>query len=1020
MEYKIENKKLIIPEGVAVIEKKAFEYNRDFVQVQFPKSLCKIEERAFYECQELKEICLPEGLTTLEEEAFQDCPKLRMVTLPDSLEVIPTRCFDGCTKLKDVTLGNQLKEIQDEAFRRCKALTSITLPISLITIGDSAFEECSSLKSFFMTNIVEYIGERSFADCTSLERVEIDQLTYSPLYEDALENTALVNKDRKEHRLTIIGDCVVDGRGCSGELVIPQGIREIGPGAFKNCTRLTKIVFPNTMEHISYRAFYGCVSLEHVELPDSLNSSLGDYMFEDCTSLKSVVFPKDKTLPIGKEIFKNTPWLREQQEKGLVVINDFLQDGKACKGTVHVNGVKEISGYAFHGNIDITEVIIEEGVETIGYGAFSYCSFLKRVILPKSLKNIYAHAFEYCASLEEIVIPEGVDALYFATFRGCCSLCHVELPSSLEHIYASVFDDCGNLTDVQIPEGTEVYDNALPKEDAAKEKPIILQVPQSYSIGYGAYQDREDIIVAIIPEGVKKIGQRAFSSCRFLRKVVLPDSVEEIEEHAFFVCRNLQEINIPKHLKFIGKEAFFGVKVRKLDLPEGLIYIGEEAFSTSHLEEVVIPSTVEAIGRNCFSSCEKLQSVSFLANPEEMPEEIFTRCKRLTYFYGEGTSFQKSMFEDTPILQQIKEENKDSMFEVFAGTLLRAKRKYDGSVVVPEGIRCIGEEAFKGHKEIKSIHLPSTLTRIGSRAFMGCTNLSEIHMPDTLQYIGEEAFCECGFLSFKWPASISRIEDGTFADCTALSHIDLPDTLVYIGGSAFAKCDIHNWVIPANVFRLSGSHILTDSCWKENCRDRSGETLTLLGERLLDEMNEYLYRDIWNEWNDCQQTVLWNGDLSKIERPSMFFKLMNDFCKGMELGYAYKEETVKRNRKLLKRLMRGIPFFVSFFNFLYILLLRIINCFLYVVCFPWVFLKSLAHMWSTSGSRQYMFLDRYLEDLSREHEKYNNYESNASKSAVRYMMREGLLKRRHVSRYKKIYCDDDALCKELDQYLKSR
>ena len=1020
MEYKIEKKKLIIPEGVTEIEKKAFNYNNDFVKVEFPKSLRKIEESAFEGCRELKEITLPEGLTTIEEEAFRDCSNLKTVILPNSLEEIPSKCFDGCSKLTNVTLGNQLKKIQDRAFQGCKALPSITLPISLITIGDSAFEECSSLKSFFMTNIVEYIGERSFADCTSLERVEIDELTYSPLYEDALENTALVNKDRKEHRLTIIGDCVVDGRGCSGELVIPQGIREIGPGAFKNCTRLTKIVFPDTIESISYRAFYGCISLDHVELPNSLDSVLGDYMFEDCTSLKSVVFPKNKTLPIGKEIFKNTPWLREQQEKGLVVINDFLQDGKACKGTVHVNGVKEISGYAFHGNIDITEVIIEEGVETIGYGAFSYCSFLKRVILPKSLKNIYAHAFEYCASLEEIVIPEGVDALYFATFRGCCSLCHVELPSSLEHIYASVFDDCGNLTDVQIPEGTEVYDNALPGEDAAKEKPIILQVPQSYSIGYGAYQDREDIIVAIIPEGVKKIGQRAFSSCRFLRKVVLPDSVEEIEDGAFFPCRNLHEINIPKNLKSIGREAFYDVKVRKMDLPEGLIDIGEEAFSTSYLEEVVIPSTVKWIGRNCFASCEKLEKVTFLANPQEMPEELFSRCGRLTYFSGQGALFQKSMFEGTPLIREIKEANKDSMFEIFAGTLLRAKRKYDESVVIPEGIYSIGEDAFKGHKEIKSVHLPSTLTRIGDRAFMGCTNLSEIHMPDTLQYIGSEAFSDCAFQTFKWPAFVSCIESGTFAGCTALSHIDLPDNLKYIGESAFSGCDIHNWVIPANVHHLSGSTIITDSCWKEDCRDRSGETLTLLGEYLIYEMNDNLYRSIWNEWDDCQQTVLWNGDLSQIKRPAMFHKMVNDFCKGMEMGYAYREETVDRNRKLLRRLMRRTPFFVTFFYYLYILLLRIVNGFLYVVCFPWVFLKSLAHMWSTSGSKQHLFLDRYLEDMSREHKKYNDYENNASKSAVRYMMREGLLKRRHVSRYKKMYSDDEALCKEMDQYLKSR
>ena len=61
-----------------------------------------------------------------------------------------------------------------------------------------------------------------------------------------------------------------------------------------------------------------------------------------------------------------------------------------------------------------------------------------------------------------------------------------------------------------------------------------------------------------VPDGITKIGRRAFSNNRYLQEVVLPDGIIEICEDAFASCVNLERINIPKSVQVIGPGAFKG------------------------------------------------------------------------------------------------------------------------------------------------------------------------------------------------------------------------------------------------------------------------------------------------------------------------------------------------------------------------------------------------------------------------------------------------------------------------------
>ena len=380
-------------------------------------------------------------------------------------------------------------------------------------------------------------------------------------------------------------------------------------------------------------------------------------------------------------------------------------------------GVTTIGAYAFYGCVNLADVTLPEGLTKIGQYAFKGCSALGRLEILSGMTTLGRSAFEE-SGITEIVLPEGMKTIGYDAFYNCANLRSVSLPSTLQDLGSSTFYNCSALTEITLPQSlTKIGSQCFYGCSGLTEIEIPSQVT---SIEWGTFQNCTALKSVTMYEGLTSVGASAFSGCEALTQVTLPESVTELGGSAFSGCKNLTTVNLPQGITKIQNSLFSGC---------------------SSLVAITIPGSVLTIESSAFSGCSSLTAVEIPTGVSTIGSWAFSKCTSLT------------------------------------------------EIVIPEGVTGIAYGTFYNCTSLGQVTLPSGLTEIGQEAFQDCASLQSVQMPDKLTSMGKYAFSGCSSLTeMVIPEGVSSIGYETFYKCTSLKRVDIPASVAAIGESAFSGC----------------------------------------------------------------------------------------------------------------------------------------------------------------------------------------------------------------------------------------
>lgn len=160
-----------------------------------PSNIKTLQAGTFMDSK-IKKVILNNGIEVLEEGVFQLCKDLESINLPDSLQKIGSWCFSGCKKLAQIQIPNSVKEIGEGAFRYCNALKEITFPSSIYKVPKEVLQRSYNIERIVIKEGIKEIGQDAFSGCTDLKIVEIPDSVeiMEPCFEPYVDNWGDIHK----------------------------------------------------------------------------------------------------------------------------------------------------------------------------------------------------------------------------------------------------------------------------------------------------------------------------------------------------------------------------------------------------------------------------------------------------------------------------------------------------------------------------------------------------------------------------------------------------------------------------------------------------------------------------------------------------------------------------------------------------------------------------------------------------------------------------------------------------------
>lgn len=441
---------------------------------------------------------------------------------------------------------------------------------------------------------------------------------------------------------------------------LPESLNEIGKFCFQECPLLEEILLPSHLELLEDGAFESCRGLNTVTIPASVRS-IGPECFADCTALTEIRFTGSAPT-IGEDAFLGTnvtafypandpSWTEEVRQNygGTIAWEQHVveaelvasgQCGEELTWTLTKDGVLTISGSGkmtdWQGNpsapwndytSSILNVVMEEGVTSIGARAFNGCWKLVCVAIPASVNQIGSSSFNWCNALQDILVagenpafksvdgvlfskngtellvyprgrtgsyavPDGTETICWNAFEDARGLSTALLPSSLRQIEAYAFTGCTGLTELTLPEGLLSIGGGAFRETGLRE----ITFPAS--LRTCCLNDTGDAMFLNSPMENIYVSPDNPYFCSVDGVVFSKDKTELV----MFPTGRSGSYTVPEHVTGLGEKSFDGAKLNELLLPPGLTEIGKMAFQFAReLQTIRIPAHVTQLGYNAFA-----------------------------------------------------------------------------------------------------------------------------------------------------------------------------------------------------------------------------------------------------------------------------------------------------------------------------------------------------------------------------------------------------------------------------------
>ena len=786
-------KSVTLPSNIKTIGKSAFSWCESLESIVIPDSVETIEADAFKFCTKLENIVIPEGVTTIGTSAFVGCEKLINIYIPDSVVNMSKSAFSTymtSNRLASISLpgGISLEDdsTSDWGIRTHHIFyrgTEEQFNETLETLEVGSTSSISQVKNLsYETVHFNCTGEETytFVESLAVHCLRSGGHIYNCSVCGTVHDTTIGGYG--DHILAEDGTCTMCGEGiedssehlsftrpsgadyysvsgcdteATGAIIIPEEhaglpVKSIGVSAFKDCTKITSVYIPDSVEYIRNYAFYNCTSLKAIILPSSIKQIGGTRSsFSNCDSLEGVY------------IYDLAAW---------------------C-------------------NIDFPSYTCNPLYT--GANLYLWGELVEDLVIPENVTSLKPCTFAKYTALKSVTFHEDIEEIGERAFFGCSNLTEINIPDVPLKIRKEAFKNTAHYKDTNNWEDGMLYIGNHLIESESDSQEITVKDGTVTVADYAFYAAPANVQVLNFPDSLIRIGDYSFYGACELNEINFNTYLKYIGAHAFEGTYELDELILSGsgRLISIGDYAFAYSGFYKVFFPHSLTEFNPTAFSNTENISVIMCSynnPAFVAENNVLFTKDKSKLLLASKNPTEdyvVPEETKVIEDYAFMLLDENISVTlhdnlerigKDAFEYT----KYTSDNSDTCY---VGNYLVYSSLTD--LIVKEGTLGIADDSLH---DVVFLTIPESLRFIGdSLEYVGRIEIPSIESwcnmdlqhPDSgeiyLQNVISIYMNNASLTEIEIPYNVTTLKAYRFGDCSTLEKAIIPPTVTEIEDNAF-------------------------------------------------------------------------------------------------------------------------------------------------------------------------------------------------------------------------------------------